>query len=74
MLSILAIVCAVAGTVGLILLSIFDTLRHPSLHNAFLALFIVGYVFTAVFLCAEFQRLGIKVRLPPAFARHCLWV
>ena len=61
-LSYAAIVCAVAGTVGLILLSIFDTLRHMRLHNSFLALFIIGYVLTAIFLCAEYQRLGRKYR------------
>ena len=58
----IAIVCAVAGTVGLILLSIFDTLYHKPLHDAFLALFIAGYVVCAAFLCAEFQRLGRKYR------------
>jgi hypothetical protein len=31
---------AVAGAAGLILLSIFDTLRHPKLHDGFLALFL----------------------------------
>jgi hypothetical protein len=30
---------AIAGAAGLILLSIFDTLRHPKLHDGFLALF-----------------------------------
>ena len=38
-LSALAIIFAIAGTCGLILLSIFDTLRHPRLHNGFLLLF-----------------------------------
>ena len=35
----LSIVFAIMGTAGLILLSIFDTLRHPSLHRLFLLLF-----------------------------------
>ncbi|TVY57140.1 Protein sfk1 [Lachnellula suecica] len=58
----LSIVFALAGTAGLILLSIFDTLRHPNLHDGFLLLFIVGYVVSAVFICWEYQRLGIKNR------------
>jgi len=58
----LAIVCAIAGAAGLILLSIFDTLRHPKLHDSFLLLFIGGYVLSAIFTCAEYQRLGKAVR------------
>lgn len=61
-LSALSIVFAVAGTAGLILLSIFDTLRHPHLHDGFLLLFIVGYLVSAIFICAEYQRLGIHFR------------
>ncbi|MCJ1406708.1 hypothetical protein MMC19_000775 [Ptychographa xylographoides] len=57
-----AIVFAIAGTAGLILLSIFDTLRHPHLHDGFLLLFIAGYVISAIFICAEYQRLGIHFR------------
>ncbi|KFX89860.1 hypothetical protein O988_08465 [Pseudogymnoascus sp. VKM F-3808] len=53
---------ALAGTVGLICLSILDTLRHPHLHNRFLAVFIIGYVVSAIFICAEYQRLGINFR------------
>ena len=58
----LSVVFAVAGTAGLILLSIFDTLHHPHLHDAFLLLFIAGYVISAIFSCAEYQRLGIHFR------------
>ncbi|OIW30246.1 hypothetical protein CONLIGDRAFT_360191 [Coniochaeta ligniaria NRRL 30616] len=54
----LTILFAVVGTAGLILLSIFDTLRHPKLHDIFLLLFIAGYVLSAIFICAEYQRLG----------------
>jgi len=60
--SICSIVAALAGTLGLILLSIFDTLRHHHLHDAFLCLFIAGYVVSAIFICAEYQRLGIHYR------------
>ncbi|KZF24695.1 hypothetical protein L228DRAFT_102497 [Xylona heveae TC161] len=58
----LSIAFAIAGTAGLILLSIFDTLHHPRMHDGFLVLFIGGYVISAIFICAEYQRLGIKYR------------
>lgn len=58
---------AVAGTVGLISLSILDTLRHPRTHNKFLVVFMVGYVVSAIFICAEYQRLGIR-EFSPAFS------
>ena len=61
-LSVIAILGSVVGTVGLICLSIFDTVRHTMLHDIFLALFIIGYVVSAIFLCAEYQRLGAKHR------------
>ncbi|KAJ6438675.1 tyrosine kinase protein [Purpureocillium lavendulum] len=58
----LTIAFAIIGTCGLILLSIFDTWRHPRLHDVFLLLFIAGYLLSAVFTCWEYQRLGIKHR------------
>lgn len=61
-LSWLSMAFALLGTVGLICLSIFDTLRHPTLHDLFLLFFIGGYVISAVFICWEYQRLGIKYR------------
>jgi hypothetical protein len=61
-LSFIAILFAIAGSAGLILLSIFDTWNHPKLHDGFLLLFIGGYWISAVFLCAEYQRLGIHYR------------
>ena len=60
--SIVAVIFAIAGTCGLILLSIFDTLHHPHLHDGFLLLFIAGYVISAIFICAEYQRLGVHFR------------
>lgn len=61
-LSICAIFFAIVGAAGLILLTCYDTLRHPDLHNAFLAVFIAGYVVSAIFICAEYQRLGVVFR------------
>jgi len=59
-LSALSMVFALIGTAGLILLSIFDILRHHKLHDIFLLLFIAGYVFSAICICWEYQRLGIR--------------
>lgn len=61
-LSIIAIVFALAGSAGLILLSIFDTYHHDRLHDGFLLLFIAGFILSAIFICAEYQRLGIHYR------------
>ncbi|KAL2128903.1 hypothetical protein VTI74DRAFT_8498 [Chaetomium olivicolor] len=58
----LTIVFAVVGTVGLILLSVFDTARYPRQHDVFLLLFIAGYVLSAIFICWEYQRLGKHYR------------
>ena len=72
-LSVFAIIFAICGTAGLILLSIFDTLRHPHLHDGFLLLFIGGYIISAIFLCAEYQRLGIHYR-QHRILRMSFWV
>ncbi|KAL8790518.1 MAG: hypothetical protein Q9213_000540 [Squamulea squamosa] len=60
--SALSIFFAIAGTCGLILLSVFDTVSHPRLHNGFLLIFIAGYIISAIFICAEYQRLGMHYR------------
>lgn len=57
-----ATIAAIAGAAGLILLSIFDTKRHNRLHNIFLGVFIIGYIVSAIFICWEYQRLGIHYR------------
>lgn len=53
------ILWALVGTVGLICLSCFDTAHYPRLHDVFLGLFIIGYLLSAIFICAEYQRLGV---------------
>lgn len=72
-LSILSLVFAAIGTAGLILLSIFDTLRHPKLHDVFLLLFIAGYIISAICICAEYQRLGIHFR-EHRVLRNSFWI
>ncbi|KAL2118280.1 hypothetical protein VTJ04DRAFT_7940 [Mycothermus thermophilus] len=53
----LTLVMAVVGSVGLICLSVFDTIRYEWLHRVFLLVFIAGFVLSAIFLCWEFRRL-----------------
>ena len=65
-LSFASIICAIAGACGLGLLTIFDTYHHDHLHDGLLLLFIAGYVISAIFICAEYQRLGIHYR------NHCV--
>lgn len=60
--SILSAIFSIVGAAGLILLSIFDTLRYPHVHDAMLCVFIAGYLLTALFVCCEYQRLGIHQR------------
>jgi len=60
--SILSIIAAIIGGAGLILLTIFDNVNHDNLHTAFLAVFILGFIVSAIFICAEYQRLGIHYR------------
>lgn len=53
----LAIASSVMGGAGIILLSIFDTKRHTSIHRVFLLVFIVGVALSAIFTVAEFAWL-----------------
>ena len=54
--SALAIFSSVVSGVGLILLSVFDTKRYPTLHRAFLLVFMLGVWFTAIFAVAEVRH------------------
>lgn len=58
----LCMIFAIVGTVGLCCLSGFDTYHYPQLHDIFLVCFIGGYWLSAIFICAEYQRLGKKYR------------
>jgi len=55
--STLAIIASFIGGVGLILLSIFDTEHHPSMHRGFLLMFVAGTAFSAIFTIIEFRWL-----------------
>ncbi|EFX01071.1 fk506 suppressor [Grosmannia clavigera kw1407] len=65
LLAVLAIGFALAGTAGLILLSVFDVAHHKRLHDGFLLLFLAGYVLAAICACCEFHRLGRHNRAVP---------
>jgi hypothetical protein len=60
--SVCATIAAIIGAAGLILLTIFDNLNHDRLHTIFLGVFIIGYIVSAIFICIEYQRLGVHHR------------
>lgn len=51
--STLAVFGSLLGGLGLILLSVFDTKRHPSAHRVFLLVFMVGVALSAIFTIIE---------------------
>ncbi|KAJ5951646.1 Frag1/DRAM/Sfk1 [Penicillium vulpinum] len=53
-----SIIFSIAGAIGLILLSIFDTKNHHNLHNGFLGMFIACYVVCALLVCLEYIQIG----------------
>jgi hypothetical protein len=71
--SALATVAAIAGAAGLILLTIFDCKHHNRLHNIFLGVFIIGFIVSAIFICWEYQRLGIHYR-QHSILRISFWI
>lgn len=72
-LSVVSILAAIVGAVGLICLTIFDTLNHHTLHDTFLVVFIAGYVVSAIFICWEYQRLGVAHRQVRILA-YSFWI
>ncbi|KAF5371851.1 hypothetical protein D9615_009542 [Tricholomella constricta] len=60
--SYLAIFGSLVGGVGLILLTVFDTQRHPSLHRVFLLVFIVGVALSAIFTVIEYRWISKDFR------------
>jgi hypothetical protein len=69
----LSVIAAIAGAAGLILLTIFDNKNHNKLHNIFLGVFIIGYIISAIFICWEYQRLGIHFR-DQSVLRYSFWI
>jgi len=54
----LAVVSSLIGGCGLVLLSVFDTQQHPTIHRAFLLVFMLGVVASAIFTVVEFRWLS----------------
>lgn len=51
--SVLAILGSFIGGCGIILLTIFDTKRHSTLHRLFLLIFMLGVALSAIFTIIE---------------------
>lgn len=66
-------IAAIVGAVGLILLTIYDNYHHNRMHNICLAIFIIGYIVSAIFICWEYQRLGIHYR-QHSILRISFWI
>ncbi|KAH6612449.1 Frag1/DRAM/Sfk1 family-domain-containing protein [Boeremia exigua] len=71
--SLISMLAAIVGAVGLILLTIFDNYHHNRMHNICLAIFIIGYIVSAIFICWEYQRLGIHYR-QHSILRISFWI
>ncbi|KAF1836566.1 hypothetical protein BDW02DRAFT_493206 [Decorospora gaudefroyi] len=71
--SVCATVTAIIGAAGLILLTVFDAKRHNQLHDAFLGVFIIAYIISAIFICWEYQRLGVHYR-EHSILRISFWI
>ncbi|KAG0651286.1 Suppressor of four kinase 1 [Hyphodiscus hymeniophilus] len=61
-LSICSIIAAFVGMIGLIILTCLNDVSHHKAHDACLVIFIGGYIVSAIFICAEYQRLGMHHR------------
>lgn len=57
-----ALLFGLLGCVGLVLLSVFDTERHPTLHVVFLLLFMLSIIVSAIFTTLEYYSLEIIFR------------
>ncbi|KAG8937373.1 hypothetical protein FRC03_008209, partial [Tulasnella sp. 419] len=65
-LAVCAILASALGGLALILLAVFDTRRYQSRHRLFLAIFVNGVFFSAVFTVAEY---GFMVKHSPEHDR-----
>ncbi|KAL5122013.1 hypothetical protein ACEQ8H_000229 [Pleosporales sp. CAS-2024a] len=68
-----ATAAAIIGAAGLILLTCFNCRDYQTLHDIFLCVFIGGYIISAIFICWEYQRLGIHYR-QDSILRISFWV
>ncbi|EKD19346.1 uncharacterized protein L3040_009214 [Drepanopeziza brunnea f. sp. 'multigermtubi'] len=62
LLSVLATLFAIAGMIGLIILTCRNNVDYSNVHDACLVVFIAGYIISAIFVCWEYQRLGFHYR------------
>ncbi|KAI9053606.1 hypothetical protein LZ554_002560 [Drepanopeziza brunnea f. sp. 'monogermtubi'] len=62
LLSMLATLFAIAGMIGLIILTCRNNVDYTNVHDACLVVFIAGYIISAIFVCWEYQRLGFHYR------------
>lgn len=69
----LSIVAALVGMAGLIVLTCFNDVKHGRTHDICLGLFIGGYIVSAIFICWEYQRLGIHYRQYSILA-YSFWI
>ncbi|KAI9373312.1 Frag1/DRAM/Sfk1 family-domain-containing protein [Aspergillus egyptiacus] len=65
---------SIAGAIGLILLAVYDTLRHSRLHSGFLAMFLVAYLVSAILICIEYLRIGIFYRAHHRVLLASFWI
>ena len=61
----IAIIFALGGAAGFMLLTICDTYDYPKTHDIGLGIFIIGYIISAIFLCIEYQRLVSRIFYAP---------
>ncbi|KAJ5691222.1 hypothetical protein N7488_011957 [Penicillium malachiteum] len=54
---------AIFGSLGLIMLSVFDNLDHLLLHDSFVAVFMTGYLVSAAVVCIDYFYLRLSSRV-----------
>ena len=61
--SVLAIIGAMIGSLGLVLLAVYDTVRYETTHRIFLLVFMMGVALSAIFTVIEVSHIS---HLPPS--------
>ncbi|KAJ6006230.1 hypothetical protein N7451_004174 [Penicillium sp. IBT 35674x] len=59
----LSFLFAIFGSLGLVMLSVFDNLDHLILHDSFVAVFMTGYLVSAAVICIDYFYLGRSNRV-----------